>query len=171
MTARLGLAVATLFLASCGVVDAVEDLIRGKEDQTTPKPDKADKDSTGAAGGDGSESVGDATPAGTSSAGGGDATVWIVNESDTVACYVFIADSAGNASDDLLGSDVLEPGTYLEVTGVDAAGHAFVAYPCEGDGFWWGEATGAEYTWFLTGNPAGDDGWGDTGLGPFDTGI
>jgi hypothetical protein len=93
---------------------------------------------------------------------GGAVTLHVVNVSAYDVCWVYADECAGAQSADLLGSDSLPAGAYLNVTGLPAGCLALYAYDCDHKAAWYtqAEVTG-ETTWMLSREVEG--GGDDTG--------
>lgn len=105
----------------------------------------------------GAPSGDEAAGASVNSGAGGAATIYVVNVADETICFVYLGDGSDNWTGDLLGSNVLEPGTYLTVAEVTPGFVEIYAEGCTSSD-WYGSAdVSGEYTFILTGGGGGDD--------------
>jgi len=98
---------------------------------------------------------------------GGDAVVYVLDDSVEEICFAYLGDGAGDWTDDLLGDNVLGTGDYVTVTGVPSGTVEVYAEGCSGS-TWYGIAdVSSEYTFELVGGSV-DSGYyyyyGDSGL-------
>lgn len=138
------------------------------------EPDRAAKDPDAGAQQDGvdGEQTGDAQAAGAADAGfGGENSLFFVNGSTETICFVYVETCDGAASStDLLGRDVLGPGWYLQIAGLESQCYDFWAFDCSDRYYWAGRFDlMGDFTWLLYGGGGVSV---DTGLDTyFDSGI
>lgn len=150
-----------------------------KDELAPPDRSERDPDRGGRNEGQDGDQVGDADAAGAVDAGfGGENSLYFVNLSSEYICWVYVEPcSGGQVSDDLLGVDVLPPGWYLEITGLDSSCYDFWALDCD-DEYYWSDQfeLDGSFTWLLYGGGGGGGGGTDTAFDTafdtyFETGI